>query len=194
MKVVRWISASLAVVGAALLLAPAAFAQSTDLYPGGDTVATSLTSAQGGTTMNCPVNLGAFTLPAKGNPSGSVTGAFTTRPTFECKSPIKVETLGEWSISVQYGTGQATITIPAGGIKEWVGSLQTLSNTMNAWTWNGVWNNGFSSPVSVPSSIDLLPTEDTFYSGGEKRTATLGTAFTTLTDTTHPASLPLLGP
>jgi hypothetical protein len=196
MKYLRGLSATLGVLGLALWLAPMAFAQSTDLYPAGDSVSASsfpvtMSSPTTG-SMTCTFNLGAFTLPAKGNSSGPVTATFTTRPTFTACSPgWQIETSGTWTLNVQYGSAAATITIPASGftVKQ-IG----IVNAAGPWNLTGVWNNGFSSPVSVASSYALYQSKNTYFLEGKNQEFTFGSGFSTLTDTTHPGSLLLLGP
>jgi hypothetical protein len=184
-----------AVLATSLCLAPAALAQSTDLYPAGDSVSASASPVTiGGTT--CTFNPGVFTTPTKGNPSGPLTGTFTTRPTYSgCTAEHTIETSGTWTISEQYGSGAATITIPVGGFKmSSYGGLLTIINTASAWTLTGVWNNGFSSPVKVASSVDLYPSKNTYYSEGAPHELTFGSTLGTLSDVTHPGDLLLLGP
>ncbi len=194
MKNTRRLSAALAVVGLALWLAPAALAQSSTLYPAGDTVSASsipITMTFGTLSPTCTFNPGTLSIPTKGNSSGAETATFTGTPTFTgCSIGFKVETSGTWTISTQYGTGAATITIPAGGF---IGNYG-VQNIGESWTLVGVWNNGFTSPVNVSSSVDLYPTTDTYYSGGVEKKIAFGSAFSTLTDLTHPGSPLLLGP
>jgi hypothetical protein len=182
----------------ALWLAPAAFAQSTDLYPAGDTVTGSsspMTLINGyGLKTTCTFNPGSFVLPTKGNPSGPETVNFTTRPTFTaCGGRVTVETSGTWSISIQYGSGQAVVTIPVNGFAE---SAEGLGggNPAGEWKMNATWNNGFSSPVAVSGSLGFLPSSNTQNVEGKAKEFTFGSALDTLSDLTHPASLPLLGP
>jgi hypothetical protein len=194
MKMIRPLGAIFGVLAVALCLAPAALAQSTDIYPAGDTVSASSSPVLIGKT-NCTFNPGVFALPAKGNTSGPVTSTFTTRPTYTaCDEGWKMETSGTWTISSQYGTAAVTINIPTGGFKETFAGVTLAQNSAGPWTLTGVWNNGFSSPVSVSSSIDLYPSKNTYYYEGAPREITFGSAFSTLSDTTHPGSLLLLGP
>jgi hypothetical protein len=200
MNRLRGFGALLVVSAMALWAAPAAFAQSTDLYPAGDSVSSSSTpiTLTGPYTLpvTCTFNPGAFSLPAKGNPSGPVTTNFTTRPTFTaCSNLGVVETSGTWTVSGQYGDAAATITIPISGFKMTLPGA-FAENTSTSWTMTGVWNNGFSSPVGVASSIDFLQSKDSYFASGTGKAAefTFGSAFSTLTDITHPGSPLLLGP
>jgi hypothetical protein len=175
-----------AITAIALLAAPAAFAQSTFLYPAEDsfsTSATPVTFGEGG-TYHCTFNPGTFkvTGPAVAE---TVTAKFTTPPTItNCTNSggteVSAEVKGAWTLSFKYGS-VATINIPTGGIR-----IFLYSNSA-PWAWQAILNNGLTSPMSVPSTLELLNTP---VSGS---LMVLGSGLSTLTDVTHPGSLLVMG-
>jgi hypothetical protein len=195
MKLIKYLTASVAAASALFCFAPAAMAQSTDIYPASHTVSTSTTPITIG-TYNCTLNLHSFTTPAKGNPTGPVTINFSTRPTIEaCSGTATVETSGTWSMTVQYGAGGAVLNIPAGGFNlSCCSGLGGISNSAFEWKWTWSWNNGFTSPVSVSSTLGLIPSTNKYYSHAELKEVTASNALSTLSDVTSPGSLLLLGP
>lgn len=201
MKISKILSAAAVAASALLCLAPAAMAQSTDIYPFGHTVSTSTTpitiesqSPKG--PWNCTLNLHSFTLPSKGNSTGPVTINFTTRPTVEaCNSGATVETSGTWSMTVQYGAGGAVLNIPAGGFNlVCCSGLSGIYNSAYEWKWTWTWNNGFTSPANVASSLGMIPSTNKYVLFGGTQEATVRNGFSTLSDVTQPGSLLLLGP
>ncbi len=204
-----------AAAAASAVVAPAAFA--TTMYPQGDSMslsATPVTIPLGGFfrganfyegTTTCTLNGGAFTAPL--TKSGAVN--FTTIPTYtgcteilknkNTKVPVTITTAGTWSLTAQYGTAAVTVAIPRSGLTinvdgepAWYGSSE-----WNTSSFTGGWNNGFTEPVNVGTAISYGGTV-TFHlsGGGEKSTKEIpfSQSLQTVTDTTHPASRPVLGP
>jgi hypothetical protein len=212
MKLSRVAAVGMVVVLASLISAGTALAGSipTTLYPTGDSV--SLGSSPmtitgwpkfGSIPLSCTWEGGTFTMPTKGNSAGPVTTTFTTRPQLsKCNllgsTTYSAVTSGTWTMTTEYGTAKATIKVPPNGIE--IQSKGESGNTL-IWGFNSGtmelvagWTNGFSSPISVGSSIGINSTVNFFwYSYGEKPT-TFGPSLSALTDTTHPTSLPLVGP
>jgi len=197
---------------------PAAFAQSTTMYPAGDSVSLSSTPETiviptfqhgshfyGGTTT-CTFSGGAFTVPSTGNSSGPVTIKFTTRPAFtgcteitnigtKTKVPVAIVTEGEWTFSAQYGTAAVALaTSGSGGITIDVAGEPAMARGGSLFA--GGWDNGFASPVSVSSAMQYgaTLTMGLIEQGEKKVEITFPQTLLTMTDTTHPASLPVLGP
>jgi hypothetical protein len=197
MRKLQRVSAVAAVAAMALWSAPSALAQSSDLYPAGDLVSASATPMAvegGGFNLVCTFNPGSFSIPGKGNPTGPVAVNFTTRPTFTaCSFGMVIETTGTWTLSTQYGSATATIGIPTEGFTERLPGQQKYIFNSEPWKLTAVWNNGFSAPVAVSSSLFMLPSTNTYYNSGAKP-LTFGTALTTLSDLTKPGSPLLLGP
>jgi hypothetical protein len=186
---------------AALCAAAAAFAtNSSTVYPAGDSVSASSVpiTITGAATENCTLNGGAFTIPAANhNSSGPVTMGYSTRPTYtSCSgswSKLTIATSGSWTLAAQYGQVAATLTIPAGGLTlSNIGECPSGSNASTV-AFTGIWNNGFTTPKSVSSTMTYAGPV-TITACGAKLPLTFEWALQTLTDTTHPSSLPLLGP
>jgi hypothetical protein len=152
-----------------------------------------------GTT--CTLNGGAFTIPSKGNPSGAVSANFTTLPTFTgCAKnsrgeEVKVETRstkGPSTITAEWGPGQITINPPFEGI--WLytnGAPYAISLAEHNLT--GWWANGFSSPILFNTALKWSGTVRAEYGGGQGN-MTITPSLQSLTDLTHPSSIPVLGP
>lgn len=212
---VKWAVGGLLLI--ALLPGTAAAAQSTTMYPGGDVV--SLSSApitiEGPNfkPTGCTTTGGSFVVPSSRNPSGPVTATLKTLPTFNCVEKMGVDK-GVWQISVEYGTGVVTLKIPPEGLlfkapvakghecpAEECWFNQTLNGAAGALV-GGPWNNGFRSPVVVSSaanfggSLAVWHNKNPFEGGfeGSETLTFKSTGLITLTDTTHPESVPLVGP
>jgi hypothetical protein len=201
MKVRYLMSGALASLSLALLAAPAAFATAhTSMYPVGDSISASsvpvtIELGKGGTVTNCTLNGGVFTISTKGFSEGKFTNTYTTLPTYTgCTNGVTVTTGGTWTMSTEYGEGKLGLKIPGEelGIVITSGSLKyTLLNAMTFPLGN--WNNGFTSPVSVASTLQYGGAIRMKTQIGEP-TVTFTEGLQTLTDVTHPSSLPVLGP
>jgi hypothetical protein len=200
LKAHRIIAVAISSLTVALAMsAPAFAAYSSTLYPAGDAISASsvpvtVTGPGGFINDTCTLNGGAFTIPgANHNSAGPVTMNFTTLPTYtSCTGnvPLTITTTGagvHWTFSAQYGQAATTVNIVPGGLI--FNYLSQQCANQSAASFSGSWNNGFTSPVSVSSAIAY---------GGPITTNcgqfTFGVGLQTLTDTTHPASLSLLGP
>ncbi len=199
----------------AFALPSVALAQSTTMYPANDSVSLSSTPITipigsyvrgsqiytGSTT--CTLNGGAFTVPASGK-SGPVIVNFTTRPTYtgcteiehvnnKTKVPVTITTSGAWTLSAQYGTAAVVVAAPVLTINIAGEPALTAGSGIS---FGGGWDNGFSSPVSVASAVQWGGTVTmSLYEQGEKtKEVAFPLSLETMTDTTHPASLPVLGP
>jgi hypothetical protein len=193
----RVVPVAIAVTALALLIPGyASAAQSSTFYPAGDTISVSSSPVTVTNplkqTDTCMFNGGSFVVPAANHKaSGPLVAPFSTLPTItECAGPAKliftsqvVTSEEPWSISLQY-LGVPTINIPFGGI--------TCDGTTSGGTTlpGVVWSNGFTSPVSVSSAMGLGGTLERSGCGN----LTIGLNVHSLTDVTHPSSLPLLGP
>jgi hypothetical protein len=196
--------------------ASAALAQSTTMYPKGDSVSLNsmpitvpipsapLKKIVGGNTT-CTLNGGAFTVPTTGNSSGPEAVSFTTEPTFTgctsigtAKTPVTITTSGTWTMSVQYGIPTAVVTIPSNGLTISLNGTPYLyvKPEHGPISRSGGWDNGFSSPLSVSSALDYLgPVTLYVWEEGENtKEVKFPETLQTMTDTTHPASLPVVGP
>jgi hypothetical protein len=187
----------------ALLTASSALAvPSSTLYPPGDSVSASsvpISLALGGIKDTCTLTGGAFTIPAAShNPSGPVVLNYATRPTItECSgnTVLTVTTQNAWKLNAQYGEASPTVTIPINGLVVTEPFCGDVYNKAAVTIGGAGWFNGFTSPVNVGSAIAYGGAATlTCLGNGTERQLTLGTALQTLTDTTHPGSLPLLGP
>jgi hypothetical protein len=185
------VAAALAIVAASA----SAEVKVSALKPFNDTVSASSSPILIAGVLSCTINPGGFVDPKEAGTSGVVTATFTTRPTIEdCPAGWSAETSGTWTLSAEYETGKVTINIPPGGFYVFNTARTTIyANTGEEWKLNGVWNNGFPSPVSVPSTIYLFAgTHRNHGNVGQSPEMSIGSAFTTLTDVTQLSSLPLL--
>jgi hypothetical protein len=196
MRVLSRITAAFAVLTMSLLLTGAAMAQSTHLYPASDTVSMGSAPATLGGLLKCTFHGGTIKLPATGS-SGAVTLSYTELPSFTaCAEGYTVTVSGPWTISAEYGTDSGKITIPANGFVAKTAKGEIIfQNTQGSTTMNATWNNGFSSPVNVGSAMEVWGSPSFTLGGGNQLTPfAFGPALVSLTDVTHPASLPVLGP
>jgi hypothetical protein len=202
MKRIRKVSAALALLALTLLGAQSAFAQSSHLYPASDTV--SMGSAPITISwvlpLHCTFHGGSVVLPAKGTTSGPITMSYLERPSFTgCTvegTPVTVATSENWTLSAEYGAANGKITIPAYGF-EVLGPKGEVEmfNSQESISLNVGWNNGFSSPVSVHSALEVYGSPQLFWAfDGKYHATSFGSTLLTLTDVTHPASMPVLGP
>ncbi len=212
MKRTRIAGLLVVVTGALLAVAPSALAQSTTMYPASDSISASSTPITFGTgplmNVTCTLSGGTFTVPSKGNPSGAVSGTYTTLPSFTaCTKNLSGETVtietknikGPWTMNAQYGVGNAQLLAPVEAI--WVytnGTLLALStgNSLTGW-----WSNGFTSPFLQNTTTQLGGTvtlecqrSGSLCTGGASVKQTVNPVLESLTDLTHPASLPVVGP
>jgi hypothetical protein len=184
------------------------------MYPASDSISASSVPVTFGNgpllNSTCTLNGGAFTVPTKGNPSGAVTATFTTLPSFTgctkniAGEEVKIETKkekGPWTVTVQYGLGTVSINLPVEAIWAYTnGTLLGLSTGPNSLT--GWWSNGFSSPFLLSTAMQYGGTvtfecqKKNFIcsSPGAPVKQTINPVIESLTDTTHPSSLPVLGP
>lgn len=209
-----------AIIGAlALTMLPsAALAQSTTMYPSGDSISLSSTPvtikiplffkgqtkiADFGTTT-CTLHGGAFTV-GGGKKSGPVVVGFVTQPTYtgcteisqlaggvETKVPVAITSTGTWNLTVQYGS--ASVVVHNANLSINVNNEPGLGPSQV--TFSGGWDNGFSSPLSVSSAVEYggTVTLHVWEQGENTKEVTFPQALLTMTDTTHPASLPVIGP
>jgi hypothetical protein len=200
MNVRYLIGGILASLSLALLGAPVAFATPhTSMYPVGDSISASsvpvtIENSEKKVIDSCTLNGGVFTIPASGFKEGQFHVTFTTDPSFtSCTKPIT--TSGAWAMTTEYPSGQLRLTVPADGLIISPGCGKECEYlTINAMTFPlGNWNNGFTSPVSVGSTMQWGGGIRMKVSIGEL-TITFSESLFTLTDVTHPSSLPVLGP
>jgi hypothetical protein len=194
---------ALASLALALLTASTASAAAhTSMYPVGDSISASsvpitieLSKAE---VSKCTQNGGVFTISTKGFSEGKFTNSWTTPPTYTgCTAiegkAVSVATSGTWTMSSEFGEGKLTVNVPGEGqgIVLTVGSEKyTLLDPMTFSLGN--WNNGFTSPVSVGSTMQYGGRIK--MKGNFERPVTFSEGLQTLTDVTHPSSLPVLGP
>jgi hypothetical protein len=194
MQIVRRTGAALAVLALALFAAGSAFAQSTDLYPASDVVSIGSAPMTVG-YFTCTFHGGTVTLPAKGS-TGAVNLSYSERPSLTgCGTNVTAVESGTWSLSIEYGNAQGQITIPPEGLKIESSKGEYYFFSTSAIKLNVAWNNGFSSPVSVGSAMEVWGSPEMWsFVDGKYHPTSFGPSLVSLTDTTHPASLPLLGP
>jgi hypothetical protein len=149
------------------------------------------------TIESCVLNGGSFQIPEKGSKSGPTTANFITQPSFtSCESVGRgivpqVITRGTWKLSVQYGVPGVTITVPANGLEAIDSGKTVFYVNEKPVEFFGGWTNGFTSPFSQSSVMTW---------GGRvnsPRNYTLKispNALLTMTDTSIPADLVVLGP
>jgi hypothetical protein len=216
----RFIAIASTLVALGVVIPSAALAQSTTMYPSGDSLSLSsipITIPFGaffrGTTAysgspTCTFNGGAFTVPATGNKTGPVSVNFSTRPTLtgcteienlnkKTKVPVEITTGGTWTLSAQYGTAGVVVTVPGLTISVEGSPAWETRPEYGAVSLAGAWDNGFSAPVNVASAVDYGGPLKLYLSGGGEKNVkefAFGLNLFSLTDTTHPASLPVLGP
>ena len=195
MTILRFLG--IAVACGAFILSAAPSALATSVYPANDLV--TLGSAPVELTFNgsyyetCTLNGGSFKLEYENkgithNIGGPIVMNFITIPTLtSCSGGWAVTTSGAWKLTAEYGKSTPVLTIPAGGI-----STFGMSNSAATVGSPGAWFNGFSSPVSVATAVDPGAVTAKLGSGGAE--FTIPQALLSATDTTHPGSLPLVGP
>jgi hypothetical protein len=187
--------------------APAFAAYSSTVYPAGDSISASSVpvTVTGGPfgiyNDTCTLNGGTFTVGAH-NLGGPVTLNYSANPTYTSCTGNRTITIstsggGAWKLAAQYGQAATTVTVPSGGLQIFDGVCTYTSGSNAAFT--GSWNNGFTSPANVSSAITVggamgLTASGSGCAAGSTFTFTFGLGMQTLTDTTHPTSLPLLGP
>jgi hypothetical protein len=162
-------------------------------------------------TTTCTLNGGSFVIPSTGNKNGPVTVSYASRPSFtgcteiteiaegkERKVPLTITTAGEWTLSAQYGTGHVTVTVPKEGLTINVNGEPAFYVKREAGpvSFNGHWENGFPPPMSVSSTIEYggAVTLYEWEEGELHKEIDFPQVLETMTDTTHPASLPVVGP
>lgn len=208
MHTLRVVGVAIAITALTLLASSSAFAAySSTVSPHGDSVSASsvpitLTS-QLAISDSCTLNGGVFAIPSKlnHNSSGSVTMSYTTRPTYTSCSgntSVAITTSGTWTVAAQYGQAATTITVPTNGLTlVWGTGNCTESNTTGPVSFTGNWNNGFSEAgLNASSAITYSGSALLHQVGscGGGLTWTFGLGLQTLTDTTEPTLLPVLGP
>jgi hypothetical protein len=202
MRKLRRVGAALALLALTLLGAQSAFAQSSHLYPASDTVSMGSAPMTIGWALpiQCTFHGGSVVLPAKGTTSGPITMSYLERPSFTgCTLEgiaVTVTTSENWTLSAEYGAADGKITIPAYGLKVLgpKGEVEIFNPSASV-SLNVGWNNGFSSPVSVHSALEVYGSPSMFWAfDGKYHATSFGPTLLSLTDVTHPASMPVLGP
>jgi hypothetical protein len=203
------------VLVAALLLIPAA-ASGTTLYPSGDTISFSnvasmtITGANGG-SIGCQMDIPSVTFTNTAgfpNVNNDMAGDVQFR---NCGAANGITTvgsvLGPTTFRVTYGKNQASLVFPQDGLAVATSDGCTYANDSSSPKITGYWGNGYGAPVdattmvSFPASAIPMTVQGSWNGNcplalGTAQTFTFDGAGSnsTLTDTTNPSDLPLLGP
>lgn len=206
-------------VAAVMLLIPAA-ASATTLYPAGDTISFGNSPGVSISGTDCTLFIPPVTF-TNSSGSGTVTNTIPNYDVrfdncYEMSGDVKaIGPTGEggnWTLGIDYGMNTVSLGVPTGGL-----AIATNGSGDSGCTWTntaprtftGYWDNGYGAPVNAPTNVTVPSGQITMTaegSWGSNGCALLGTnqvfyvypegdsSFFTLTDTTNPNSLPLLGP